>query len=65
MSGKMVRDVVGRIVWVGKGAVFLAGLAVIFALLFAGASAVATAVLGYGDGTSLSIESDRGISSRG
>jgi hypothetical protein len=56
----MVRDVVGRIVWVGKGAVFLAGLAVIFALLFAGAIAVANAVLGTGDGTVLSIESDGG-----
>jgi hypothetical protein len=61
----MVRDVVDRIVWVGKGAVFLAGLAVIFALLVAGANAVANAVLGSGDGTVLSIESDGGIRSRG
>ena len=56
----MVRDVVGRVLWVGKGAVFLVGLAVIFALLFAGANAVANAVLGSGDGTVLSIESDGG-----
>jgi hypothetical protein len=60
MSGKVVRDVVGRVVWLGKGAVFLVGIAVIFALPFAGAIAVANAVLGSGDGTVLSIESDGG-----
>ena len=56
----MARGVVDRIVWVGKGAVLLVGLAVTFALMFAGAIAAANAVLGSGDGTVLSIEPDGG-----
>jgi len=48
-SGKVVRNAVDKVVWVGKGAAFLVGLAVIFAAVFA----VANAVLGDGGGPSL------------
>jgi len=56
----VVRDAVDKVVWVGKCAVFLVGLAVTFALVFVGAIAVANAVLGPGDGTIFSIEPDGG-----
>jgi hypothetical protein len=49
----VVRDAVDRIVWVGKGVVFLVGFAAIFAVVFA----VANALLG--GGTSFSGESYR------
>ena len=49
----MVRNAVDRILWVGKGAVFLVGFAAIFAVVFA----VANALLG--GGTSFSGESYR------
>jgi len=45
----VVRNAVDKVVWVGKGAAFLVGLAVIFAAVFA----VANAVLGDGGGPSL------------
>ena len=34
-SGKVIRNAVDKIVWVGKGAAFLVGLAVILAAVFA------------------------------
>jgi hypothetical protein len=43
-SGKVVRNAVDRILWVGKGAVFLVGFAAILAVVFA----VANALLGGG-----------------
>lgn len=49
----MVSRAVGKIVWVGKGAVFLVGLVVILAVMFV----VANALIGAGGGPSLSGES--------
>jgi hypothetical protein len=54
-SGKVVKNAVGRIVWVGTGAVFLAGFVAIFAVVFAAANAL----LGAGGGPSLFEESYR------
>jgi hypothetical protein len=51
----VVKNAVGRIVWVGMGAVFLAGFVAIFAVVFA----VANALLGAGGGPPLSEESYR------
>lgn len=60
----MIRDAVDRVVRVGKDAVFLVGLAVTFALVLVGAIAGANAVLGDGDGASLSGGFDGGIRPR-
>ena len=49
----MVKNAVGRSVWVGMGAVFLAGFVAIFAVVFA----TANVLLGAGGGSSLSEES--------
>lgn len=46
----MVRSAVEKVMWVGKGAVFLVGLVAILAAVFA----VANAVLGAGGGPSVS-----------
>jgi hypothetical protein len=54
-SGKVVKNAVGRSVWVGMGAVFLAGFVAIFAVVFA----TANVLLGAGGGLSLSEESYR------
>ncbi len=51
----MVRNAVDRIVWVGKGAVFLAGFSAIFAVVFAAANAL----LGAWGGQPLSGKSHR------
>lgn len=64
-SGRIVGDSVDRVVRVGKGAVFLVGLAVTFALVFVGVIAATSAVLGDGEGAFLSGDPTGGIRPRG